>query len=353
MFTFSCRNFALAILASTLFTLQPVQAGVGAGGGGKGVLCGSHLRTLDLYEAEEIYHLHASRSYRDLDSYLGVYGTALLTHLGFPPDSSGLEAITTDLMAQFRDIPAGTSIPPSADATLPKLPPGCSFVQIAFYEDSKGIIQRDRALWDRLSPRDQAALVLHETIFLRARIGGEATSDDARRLVGLLLSDRKLEPMSEPEWSAPRYIGCNTTGIKPQDHPLFEKFEIYDQVHNGQAGIRVEFSDYGNVGAFALFHTSAFVPGLSIDALLTGKEPRIQAVAHREYSKETWNVEIAVKPMEWDFDWPDKRGLDYDISIEQTTNSTVLPTAHGDCTTSVRAGTFEYVHGQWVRQVKR
>ncbi|MEN9722620.1 MAG: hypothetical protein RJB38_606 [Pseudomonadota bacterium] len=125
------------------------------GGGGIGVLCGTTLRTLDVYEAEEIHHLPPVPKFPTFEENVRVYGSPLAAYWSEEPvDTTDpslqqqlVDLLKSEIIGRFSDIPGGTTLPPTQDATLPPIPGNCSFAQIAIYSDEEGIIYRDASLW--------------------------------------------------------------------------------------------------------------------------------------------------------------------------------------------------------------
>jgi len=219
------------------------------GGGGKGVLCGNQVRVLDLYEAEVVHHLPVTPSQNDLYAYIANYGLAVgyyQSETGFDLDNASYKSMVLDfykkeVIDKFSDIASGTRLPFTPDATLPSLPSGCSFVQIALFADT-GVLYRDREYWDQLSIQDQAALILHEGIYRGRRLEGEMNSDEMRYIVGLAFAKQLPEPILKPLWSVPGAWWCIN-----QD-PMTEKFEFYaiNESRLGKPGLGIYFVTFKN-----------------------------------------------------------------------------------------------------------
>jgi hypothetical protein len=79
-------------------------------------------------------------------------------------------------------------------------PKGCKPEQLADYTESYGIVVQKK-LWEKLSPTDQAALLVHEAIYktLREPPVSATTSDDARPIVAKLFS---TSPVSAQDFGA-------------------------------------------------------------------------------------------------------------------------------------------------------
>jgi len=284
--------FSLTVLAAT----SAAVAGTKDGGGGKGILCGTHLRTLDIYEAEEVYHLPLPPSAQlDLNSNLVEYGLPLLAYFSASPINTQdptlaqpfLDGAQKDLISHFVDIQPGTRLDPTFDATVPSLPPACAAVQVAVYSDD-GNIYRDRQYWDLLDVRNQAALILHEALYHSARQQGAKTSDETRKFIGLTFANELPEPILKPIWNAPRYLWCGVGGGSDNS----EIMEIFakDDVKDGQKGVSIYFPLFK--GMLEMARTSAFVPNVSIDEVTDPSEPMLQGIASNSSSGNSWNFEM-------------------------------------------------------------
>jgi hypothetical protein len=223
------------------------------GGGGKGVLCSNGLRTLDLYEAEKIRHLLLSPAFHDVDAYLEQYGVDLSAYSSdskFDPSDLNdawkrkyiLDFIKRWIEPKFVDIPSGDHLPATPDATLPTIPSGCSFVQIAIYSDD-GKIYRDVSFWNQLDARNQAALILHEFGYHFARARGALNSDKIRYLIGLTFAQKLPESVLKPIWNARQVLWCGTGEPEmigaPFDPNGYELFGV-DESRDGVQGLGME-----------------------------------------------------------------------------------------------------------------
>jgi len=285
------------------------------GGGGKGVMCGTHLRVLDLYEIEAVHGGVISQKYKDLDSNLAVYGSDLAAYRNDsyidPSDStirrSILASIKKEILPKFSDIPMGNQLPLTPDATLPQLPVGCQVLQIAIYAND-GKIYRDRYLWDMLDVQNQAALILHEGIYHEAKKQGAQTSDQTRLIVGLAFTEKLPEPMLKPIWSAasPR-VWCGTDRNSPVQ---FEFFSI-NESRNGQQGIGIYFINFRSVLPMERF--SAFVPQMSTYDFFKKTRPPVKTFAKGSLfgGTESFEFQINYRRGPW------KNNYGIDISLVQ------------------------------------
>jgi hypothetical protein len=308
--TFTSFLGLLSLLGCNAQQLQPVnlvapsvgltgQMGTKDGGGGKGVLCGENLRTLDLYESEEVYGLVPSQKYSDLVANLEVYGTRLFAYLSgdrvndqdWSIRQQVLSLIKEAVIDRFVDLPEGATLPSTDDVTPPALPSGCSLVQIAYYSDQENKIYRDKRYWDRLDVQNQAALILHEALYHEARSLKATTSDETRRMIGVAFSGQVLEPAFERIWNAPQRVWCGAGGGEgPQPQEVFEIYAI-EETQNGISGLGI----YARIfkSKLQMSRTLAFVPGISISDFINGSFAVTRAVATNPFFGQSWTFEIA------------------------------------------------------------
>ena len=104
--------------------------------------------------------------------------------------------IRDDVFKWFKPIPAGVRLVPSDDALPVFIPEGCKIEQAASFVN-EGNIFYDTEIWQKLSATNQAALILHEIVYLEDRLTGAIDSRNARYMVGLLFSDQTLTPVTD------------------------------------------------------------------------------------------------------------------------------------------------------------
>jgi hypothetical protein len=283
-------SIALAIF----FVTTNALAGTSDGGGGKGVLCGSNLRTLEVYEAEEIYHLPPVTRYPTVEANFKQYGVQLAAYwsqeavdISDPKVQNEIyEYIHQEVIGRFKDTqgPLG----PTSDATLPRLPANCSVVQIAIYSDVDGVIARDRKLWNKLNPFDQTALILHEAYYRAARDLGATTSDATRRLVGLAMHNSFPAPILKPFWGETKRLECST---QDENGHAFQ-FVGRDETEGGVKGVRL----YSIIesGKLSVFRTTAFLDHTSIAQLQSPLHAAWSTQLVNEFVGEPKNLEITI-----------------------------------------------------------
>lgn len=246
------------------------------GGGGKGVLCRGQLRTLDLYEADEVNHLLPAPTSGDLDTNLKVYAPKLTTYLSptlidaqdGPTQDRILASAQADVMAHFTDIDPRASLELTDDASLPVLRPGCSVVQIAAVVGDQ--IYRDKGLWDQLDIRNQTSLVLHEALrSYRMQLSGaitRRTTDETRRIIGLLMADQMPSALYQPLWNAPKVMECHggrhgVSGVRTINEELNVFFAV-DERRGSHLGVALYFGVLADHPVIS--RTSAFIAGMTL-----------------------------------------------------------------------------------------
>lgn len=292
LFTFSTWTLVWsAFWGNPIFAMGGME-----GGGGKGVLCGALVRSLDLYEAEKLHHWPIPINSDDIETILANYGIDLAyynSETGF--DRSNLEykklilnMYKEYILEKFVDIPIGSRLPFTPDATLPSLPSECSFVQIVIFSQD-GTLYRDRALWNRLSIIDQAALVIHEALYYEARQQGALLSDDTRNIVGRLFAQKLPSPVLEPIWNQHGMWWCSTQPVNSKNL-MQENFEFFvvDEDRNAQQGVGIYFNTFKNYSQYE--RTSSFFKGLRIRDFFIGKA-NFDSLVHSHLSGLDWTME--------------------------------------------------------------
>ena len=296
----------LIILCSSIFLLgcdderksnnqvESYSGGVD-GGGGIGILCENDLVTLDLYEAR-LNGLSPAESSKNLEEYLKQFGVEMARHFSEQVINLNDEIAVSNLiykemndsiLLKFKDIPKGRRLNLTNDATLPQLPQKCEPVQIAVYAKD-GTIYRDSEYWSKLNPIEQAALVIHEWVYFRARSNGSLNSDETRKVIGLIFSGNNPEPIFEKIWSSNLKFWCGA-GIEGTDQEVFEIIGVED-IQQGISGLSLYFKVFK--GFFQFSRTTAFLPGVSMNQILKSEmNPQIIRVKNQLMNRE-WFFEI-------------------------------------------------------------
>ncbi len=272
-----------------------LQGGQDAGGG-KGVRCRSRAQTLDLYEAQTIKHQTIDYRASNLDEALVATAYKLGIHLDndVPPTATDAykvafaKIIKDDMYGHFQYIPTGQRLAATNDATLPALGNECELIQIASYQPD-GRLLVDQEYWSSLKPEDQAALLIHEWLYRRAREShGLLNSDETRKVVAMFFSAADPQPVLSPTYGKPRLNCAGGGGEAPFNGETYE-FYVIDDIVGKISGIRFYFRHAKN--HMLMSRTTAFAPGLSI-----------QKIARGEFNQLLLNVNNDVLPSPWTFE---------------------------------------------------
>lgn len=244
-------------LSSLAFPLAAV-AGPGRSGGGKGVVCrntdGSikSVELLDLWEARTIYGRQVVESsdpvikqiHRALEPL--AHSTRLsLDQSTNPPDTYSRSVEEFKYMLRYSGRwyldPKSTGVttrylsgvhleltPDSQEVARPNQP-GCEIEQIIVYQYTpkfnEVLINKD--IFDRMSPTQQAALLVHEFLYTALKkyyAKEEANSLRVRRSVGLAFSDGKFVNIQEHK--VQKYVVCERKN--PRTEYSVELFDVTD-----------------------------------------------------------------------------------------------------------------------------
>lgn len=267
------------------------------GGGGKGVMCGSRLITLDRFEAERDFGVTSIQldsssldaALLDLSERL-VSQTSTYELLPRGQWDSGLEtkllnSWKTELIGQrLQSIAPGSRLAATADATLPNLPADCYFTQIAVY-DFNGIIHYDPEYMAMLDWADVAVLYAHEYFYSLYRRNGERTSDGTRKLVAFALANR-LKPMFQNMWNAKKLVSCFGGGGQTSRNQVFEFY----LVEAAGGGLDVYFRGLGRALTFT--ETRTHFHGVTTAEFLSGQWAPTSLIAAEDFFGHRWIVEL-------------------------------------------------------------
>lgn len=294
------RIFHLLLISLIGFApLSYARMGTSDGGGGKGVKCGRDIKTLDLFEA----HLKGwpnPVSQKNFEDDLYLYGTDYLTHMTESIDAFNgpidqeiiLNVFKEQILSKIQDIPKGTRLTLTHDATIPKLPNGCEIVQLAVYSYTEDKIYRDREYWDSMTSIDQAALVLHEALYYRARVsGGAIKSDEARNVIGRMLTRQELNPLFSPVWFSKSHLVCVAGATNSKN--VYE-FLAVDETRKEGRGVGIYFGAVNH--RYVISFTSAFILGVSTKNILERNFTKQSFQATNHVTNEKWNLELSKSP---------------------------------------------------------
>ncbi len=294
VFTASCSQNNARTPESNLQKNSISNGGVD-GGGGKGVLCDSKIMTLDLYEAINS-GVQLNQDFGDLADNLKYYGIETAKYqsesLDFFNDpkiaNEILNHIQKTIIDKFKDIPQGQRLQLTHDTNTTPLPANCKMIQIAIYANN-GIIYRDADYWSRLSKLDQAALIIHETMYERARRYGAINSDESRKAIGFIFSKNNSEYLLSPIWKNPKKFWCGA-GIENSKQEIFEIYGA-EEVQDNIQGIKLYF--LGFKSTYVTLRTSAFLPNITYDQFFKKQFNKQTVIVENTKMNRQWILEIA------------------------------------------------------------
>lgn len=299
--------------------------GVGSSGGGIGVLCGTKLQTLDLFEAQYLHHLTLENPKPDFDQNWIMIGRRFMDYFSIESSSSDEQMLTEVrqiLLSKIREVAPGT-LTLSQDATLPEIPASCRFVQIALYDDTQDVIFMDPTLWALLPHQEQAALISHESLYKTARQYKTRTSDETRRVIGLLFSTTPLPPLFD-DVKHQRLIHCMSPwvvhGNGTENTTNYAHWVSFaESYESGVSGLRGYY--YLLDGVYLLSRATTFIPGLSIDSALAGGIPAMQVQVDQPLINRHWTVEYQPRPLAD----PTMAGLGFELNSRSALTGSALP----------------------------
>lgn len=179
-------------------------AGGWTSGGGIGVKCqeagSTSIQILDLYEGLRVWNLKPLPISQSVEGeiqeavfrwvYTQVFPTVDLIKNPVIINEwkkQQTKKILEDFNRNVFWVKNGQRIPPTNDATKPKLPTNCNFIQIALLKPT-GQILIDYEFWSQLDNRNKAALILHESFYKITLDLGELNSDTTRRFNAMIFS---------------------------------------------------------------------------------------------------------------------------------------------------------------------
>lgn len=174
--------------------------------GGSVLDCDGRLQVLDLYEAQTVWDLAqapANSLMKNWDESANIRTVAdTVTFVSQIFDRlegldqvrlSNYQATLTGLKQNSATIDR-VILPAVNDFGPVSLPEGCSLLQAASQADVRFVGEKyftfSSSIWERLSPLQKVALVVHETILFDERTRKETTSRSTRYLTGLLFSKK-------------------------------------------------------------------------------------------------------------------------------------------------------------------
>jgi hypothetical protein len=226
----SCVAIAVGALAQTAHAAGPVSSG-----GGRAVVCrdAAGVETavlLDIYEGSAAFGDAAYEpNDQDVAGYLEL-AQARLEKTGYSllvPDLPSVKAAIGLVQAKFRILPEGTELGEVDDSYHFIVPQNCRVLQAALFVDRETIVA-SRHIWELLSNRDRAGLILHEAIYwLDRQLTLEQNSQRSRRVVSQALArEWAFEDVHDGLPSS--YTLCQTYGSILDNRERPTAFAVFD-----------------------------------------------------------------------------------------------------------------------------
>lgn len=172
-----------------LLLTQPAFAGTGSSGGGASILCKNSVELYDLYEAKirKNYNYSVAQSYKDTEKLV----SDTLAKIPSYSQQTFLKKIYSDIKSRIQMLPTGVLINAPSDLGNQVgivVPSGCS-LQATGYFESNGTLLVSSDLYGKMDVLNQAAFLLHETIYYAARITSNAQDSYTTRFLTSTLFD--------------------------------------------------------------------------------------------------------------------------------------------------------------------
>ena len=279
-------NFLLLVLMATIYS-NIANAGLRDGGGGKGVVCRTptgkvqSVELLDLWEFQEVYGQPVKRSTSPLRAQIikAIESLKYSTQSEIYDQTPGflenfLQKTADKFLNNSKDVYRRHNITlVSTDDSLEvAIPNGnCKIEQIVNYIDSsaapKILINQD--LVEKMSSTDQAALYLHEALYLFLRGKSDLSEFDnyvepnsvrVRRAIGYVMAGNQFPSLEKILGRVPRYTVCNA-GIEAGKPSAYTEFYLYPDKDGGSHAILVQKFGKRMLG----FFPETFVTGMPYD----------------------------------------------------------------------------------------
>lgn len=192
---------SIALLLVSFISTSVFANGERVGNGGDIVICANSKDILDFYE-----NAGAVRGFKDEDTKEKVLDEVLrnLDRLS-PRQAKQYKTRAAEFMGdtEFKKDIALTDIKDSKHLFEPK-DKNCSVQQITIRRKEKGLDGKrfivDETLWNQLSPRGQAGLILHEVVYEHLFKLGEEDSVRTRKLNAYLFSNKVFADSQDSYW---------------------------------------------------------------------------------------------------------------------------------------------------------
>jgi hypothetical protein len=236
----------MVLLSATAF------AGNEKGNGG-GVHYCANQKSLELYD---VYEAQARFGYAIKESSLAVDVQVRNAVEKIKKNNPYIGKLVQEKVSYLKNghmiVRAKVKLTPIGDANILIVDEGCSYKQLANWDEVSGNLIVNKDFYDRMSNTNQAALYIHETLYKVGRdlnlitkeADGTSTSDEIRRMVGeIFSSENKLEQLwtvVDPQIEIDRAAAEFATVSKKMDAEVeacsksVEKYKTFMQNLNGK-----------------------------------------------------------------------------------------------------------------------
>lgn len=291
-------NFVLKffVLYIALLISQSLYAGGISGGGGKGVLCQNKLQALDVYEMElrgEKAHMPYEEFNKNLVHFLKRTYEYINRSDGKEEKYSFDDFLKfyfeafSEIKNKIVDISPNKRLPLTKDATLPKLSNQCKEVQVIIMGND-GKIYRDLSYWNLLDDLNKIAFIVHEFMYFKAKVSGAVDSDEARRVVGEILSNKQLDPIFPTELISKPKVWCGVGGSKPLQE--IHEFYLVEEERNKETGIAIYFFSIGNKSVIS--KTSSYIEKITWKSFISDSNREIMVPIVNQFTNTQLLFEI-------------------------------------------------------------
>lgn len=198
-----------ALLLGLLVLSAGAFAGKEGGNGGGAHVCADSVELFDFYEAKNAY-LSNLRIWEvdprvSKEEYLNLAVEHVRKDFGYHIAAVVKSRINALLAIPYKDLVLPVNIPRVNDADIAMVEQGCTYEQVANWNERLGRVYFSKSLYERMDALNQAGLIFHEVLYKLAREIGSTNSDNVRKMVAQTFSDATVA------WGL---------GQVPQDHVL-------------------------------------------------------------------------------------------------------------------------------------
>lgn len=306
----------IVFVAAAFLMSTKAFAGVGSSGGGKGVVCRttagtvSSVELLDLWEAKNVYGRIIQNSTDPLTVQLSeglnrisnaIKADGIMTENGHRLTAAEynrrmLQQTTTEILRT--DLPYvhhlhGVKLQLTNDSFETITPETCDIEQIIRFNDytSGSDIFINQDLFDQLNAVNQAALLVHESLYSFLRLNGEPSSVRVRRAIGIAFSGGGF---SSPDQGVPEKVyQCIGDGDQRRRNEVL--MYVDSDPAEGGAGVDMEIVRFNG-------------------RQTVGFEPRVKLMGYNSVE------EVFKFPDSQNLDWGYETGRDYTFELTSKTN---------------------------------